>query len=210
MSLGLIPAPAKPHTLVRIVSPERSFDAPLRAGLVSGTPMARASLPVRLPLLLAILLAASFAWAVPHRGGSHLRDQIEALEEQWRQAALAEDTEKMDRLLADDFLGITASGQVVTKMQQLDRMRTRQVTLSRLDVSDMKIKLIGQHVAIVTSLAEVEGSNDQRPLHGSYRYTRVYRRSPNGTWKITSFEATHIPHHLAQQQGEPDQQEPAH
>lgn len=135
--------------------------------------------------------------AVPHRGGRDARAQIESLEEQWRQAALADDSEKMDRLLSDDFLGITANGQVVTKAQQLDRMRTHAFTITRLDVSDMKIKLIGQHVAIVTSLAQIEGSSDGRPLHGSFRYTRVYQRLPNATWKITSFEATHIHEHLA-------------
>ena len=170
--------------------------------------MARASLPVRLLLLLASLLLVSSALAVPHRG-DRMRDQIEALEQQWRQAALANDTEKMDHLLADDFLGITASGQVVTKLQQIDRMRAHQVTISRLDVSDTRIKLLSHHAAIVTSLAEVEGSNEGRPIHGSFRYTRVYRRLPNGTWRITSFEATRIPAHLAQAQDEPDQQQQA-
>lgn len=163
--------------------------------------MAPATLRVRLSLLLAISLLATSASAVPHRGNRSMRDQIESLEEQWRQAALNEDTEKMEHLLADDFLGITASGQVVTKLQQIDRMRSHQFVISKLEVSDMKIKLVSQHAAIVTSLAQVEGSSDGRPLHGSFRYTRVYRRMPNGTWKITSFEATHIPRRLAQSAG---------
>lgn len=161
--------------------------------------MARATLLVRLPLLLACALVAAPLHAVPHRGGRDARAQIEALEEQWRQAALADDTDRMAVLLSDDFLGITASGQVVTKMQQLDRMRTHAFSIARLDVMEMKIKLIGQHVAIVTSLAQIEGSSEGHPLHGSFRYTRVYQRLPNGTWKITSFEATHIPKHLTPQ-----------
>jgi ketosteroid isomerase-like protein len=123
-----------------------------------------------------------------------MRNQIEALEAQWRQAAMSEDTAAMDRLLSDDYLGITAQGQVVTKQQQLDRMKARTFVINKLDISDQKIKLIGHHAAIVTSLAEVEGSNDDHPLHGSFRYTRVYQRLPNGTWKVTSFEATHVPH----------------
>jgi hypothetical protein len=58
----------------------------------------------------------------------------------------------------------------------------------------MKIKLIGQRAAIVTSLARVEGTNDGRPLHGNFRYTRVYQRLPGTTtWRITSFEATRVP-----------------
>jgi len=136
--------------------------------------------------------------AGPHRNSRTMRDQIEALETQWKKAVLANDTETMDHLLSDDYLGITSNGQVVTKPQQLDRMRTRNFSINSLEVTDVKIKLISQHAAIVTSLAQVDGTNDGRPLHGSFRYTRVYQRIPNDGWKITSFEATRVPKHLAQ------------
>jgi ketosteroid isomerase-like protein len=151
--------------------------------------------------LLLGLIAAFIAvpsHAGPHHGARTMRDQIEALETQWKKAALANDIEAMDHLLADDYLGITANGQVVTKPQQLDRMRTRNFAINSLQVSEVKIKLISQHAAIVTSLAQVEGTNDGRPLHGSFRYTRVYQRIPNDGWKITSFEATHVPSHITQ------------
>ena len=149
-------------------------------------------------LALAVALITVPLHAGPHRGARTMRDQIEALETQWKNAALANDIDAMDRLLSDDYLGITANGQVVTKPQQLDRMRTRTFSIRQLDVSDVKIKLISQHAAIVTSLAQVDGTNDGRPLHGSFRYTRVYQRIPNDGWKITSFEATRVPNHVTQ------------
>ena len=151
-----------------------------------------------LVLGLAFGLAAVPLYAGPHRGARTMRDQIEALETQWKKAILANDTETMDHLLSEDYLGITASGQVVTKPQQLDRMRSHNISITSLDVSDVKIKLISQHAAIVTSLAQVEGSNEGRSLHGSFRYTRVYQRIPNDGWKITSFEATRVPTRLTQ------------
>jgi ketosteroid isomerase-like protein len=149
-------------------------------------------------LSLTIALIAAPFYAGPHRGSRTMRDQIEALESQWKRAILANDTDTMDHLLSEDYLGITASGQVVTKPQQLDRMRNRNVSVTSLDVSDVKIKLISQHAAIVTSLAQVEGTNEGRPLHGSFRYTRVYQRVPNDGWKITSFEATRVPNRVTQ------------
>jgi ketosteroid isomerase-like protein len=149
---------------------------------------------------VACALAAAPLHAVPHRGGRTQRDQIEALEAQWKNAVLANDTEALDHLLSDDYLGITASGQVVTKPQQLDRMRAHDLQITSLTVSDVKIKLISQHAAIVTSLAQVEGTSEGRPLHGSFRYTRVYQRVPNDGWRITSFEATRVPRHLADAQ----------
>ena len=158
----------------------------------------------------AVLLGLAFGLAVtplhagPHRGARTMRDQIEALETQWKKSVLANDIDAMDHLLSDDYLGITANGQVVTKPQQLDRMRTRNFAINSLDVSDVKIKLISQHAAIVTSLAQVEGTNDGHPLHGSFRYTRVYQRIPGtSTWKITSFEATHVPGRITQADASP-------
>ncbi len=155
------------------------------------------SLPTRmLAILSAFLLAGVFPYALAqhprHHDREHKRDersQIIALEKEWQKAALADDIPAMDNLLSDDYLGINASGEVLTKTQQLDHMRDGKFMLTKLDVSDTRIKLVGK-IAIVTCLAQVEGQSDGEPLHGAYRYTRVYQRLPNGNWKVTSFEVT--------------------
>jgi ketosteroid isomerase-like protein len=46
--------------------------------------------------------------------------------------------------------------------------------------------------AVVTSLAEVQGTNAEGDFTGSFRYTRVYVRDVRGEWKIVSFEASRI------------------
>jgi ketosteroid isomerase-like protein len=126
------------------------------------------------------------------------REQIVELEAQFRHAQLTGDIQAMDKLLSEDYLGIGVNGQVSTKPQQLDRMRSGELVLTRLETSELKIKLIGQ-IAIVTSLAEVDGTLAGAPLHGKVRYTRIYQRLQSGVWKITNFEATRIP-----QRGEHD------
>jgi len=146
--------------------------------------------------MLAIL--AVMALALPTRAdGPHpkrhdqYKHQVEQLEEAWRTAEMNGDVDAMDKLLSDDYVGITMSGQVVTKTQQLDRMRRRATVLTKIDFQDVKVKLIGS-TAIVTSLAEVEGTNEGEPMHGKFRSTRVYTRLPTGVWKITNFEATRV------------------
>lgn len=141
-------------------------------------------------LLLTTLCASASAWAQRERKRVE-RAEIAQLEQKWRQAQLSEDISAMDRLLADEFLGITAGGQVVTKAQQLDRMRTHHLVLTELDISDTKMKISG-NLAVVTSLAHLEGTSDSKPLHGDFRYTRVYHRIGRGDWKITNFEATRV------------------
>jgi ketosteroid isomerase-like protein len=154
----------------------------------------------RLPkFVAAILAAAALAAPLPvvsqqgqRRAHKHVeRAQIEALEQQWRQVVLAADTPGMDKLLSEDFIGIEANGEVVTKNQLLDHIRNRQFVIVKLETSDVKIKLTGQ-IATVTSLAQVTGVVDGEHLQGAYRYTRIYQHLASGAWKVTNFQATRV------------------
>jgi ketosteroid isomerase-like protein len=146
---------------------------------------------VLLTCFVALISSQQAQAAQKHEKKHDVKKEVEALEEQWRKAQLAGDLTTMDRMLADDFIGISMSGQVNTKAQQLERVRTRKLMVSKIDLSDMKVKLVGS-VAIVTSQADVEGTSEGASVKGMYRYTRVYQRRPSGEWKITSFEATRI------------------
>src|ERR1700749_1338353 len=160
--------------------------------------------PIRRSLVgSAVLIAAVVVgWAASTARALHMQPlhekkhdakrQVEALEEQWRQAQLSGDVAIMDKLLSDDYIGISMTGKIVTKMQQLDRMRSHKFATTKLELGEMQVKLVGS-IAIVTSRAEVEGTNEGMPVQGTFRYTRVYQRLPSGAWKITSFEATRIP-----------------
>ena len=173
-------------------SDTKNFDVGSISGLTSGTPMLR-RLPMR---MFVVVMAALLVAAVPLASAQHRehkgaeRAQIVALEREWQKATLADDISTMDKLLSEDYLGIMANGEVFTKTQQLDRMRDGKFALTKLDISETKIKLIG-NIAIVTSLAQVEGAlGDNEPLHGAYRYTRVYQRLSGNVWKVTNFEVT--------------------
>src|ERR1700733_12475856 len=108
----------------------KNFDVASISGLTSGTPMLR-----RLPMRMFVLVMAALVVAtLPHasaqdsRRREHKRAeraQIVALEHEWLKAALSDDVSAMDKLLSDDYLGITGNGAVLTKSQQLDRMRDR-------------------------------------------------------------------------------------
>jgi ketosteroid isomerase-like protein len=147
-------------------------------------------------LLLAIaVLGVTAAARAQHVHKEHKRDakrEIEAVEQQWRTAQLAGDVTAMDKLLAEDYLGISNNGQLNNKTQQLERLQKHMLVLTKIDSSDVKIKLLGR-VGIVTTLSRIEGTNDGQPLEGLFRYTRIYKRYPDGSWKITNFEVTRVP-----------------
>jgi ketosteroid isomerase-like protein len=141
-------------------------------------------------LVLASAIACSIAFASPRE--PHKKDakhQVEALEEQWRQAQISGDTAFMEKILADDYLGITMSGQILTKEQQIERTRSRDLVMKDMTLDDVKVKLVGA-AAIVTCTARVVGTSDGLSMTGTYRYTRIYQHLANGSWRITNFEAT--------------------
>lgn len=127
-------------------------------------------------------------------GRGHKREErqtIEQLERALQKAQLDGDTTTLEHLLSDDYLGISPNGELSTKAQQIDHMRARQLVITKYNVDDMKIKLAGA-TAIVTSEVELEGTIDGSPLHGRYRYMRVYQRVAPDDWRVTSFEATRV------------------
>lgn len=144
-------------------------------------------------LLLALVASGPVAFASHHGENKHdYKHEIEKLEETWRTAQVAGDISTLDRLMSEDYVGISMSGHVNTKSQQLSRVRDRSFVITRIDLGETKIKLLGQ-VAIVTVKASVEGTSDGVSMNGKYRYTRVYQHIPSGGWKVTNFEATRIP-----------------
>jgi ketosteroid isomerase-like protein len=146
---------------------------------------------VSLLFVLALcMVMAQPAFGLPKRDNHAIHKQIEALEEQWRQAIISNNVTEMDHLLADDYIGISATGTVETKAQALAQRKAGTVVIKALDLNDLKVRVYGD-TAVVTSKADLEGTNGQSDISGNYRYTRVYNRRL-GEWKIVSFEASRI------------------
>jgi ketosteroid isomerase-like protein len=149
-------------------------------------------------LLLATMLALAVnAGAVPGQTGMpraqkhESRHEIDQLEETWRGAVLKSNIQVMSGLLADDYMAITASGTLQTKEQALDSLRAGRMHFTSLEISDRKVRFYGA-TALVTSVADIQGSTSEGEISGSYRYTRVYVRNAAGAWKIVSFEVSKI------------------
>jgi ketosteroid isomerase-like protein len=146
-------------------------------------------------LLLVACLAGipipGYAMAVPllHRD-DRLHREIESLEAQWRTAVLQNDVATVNRLLADDYLGINPNGTLETKADALALRRAGTTKISSIDPINMKVRVYGD-TAVVTSQVQLEGHDGDRDISGRYHYTRVYSHR-SGEWKVVSFEASRI------------------
>jgi ketosteroid isomerase-like protein len=145
-------------------------------------------------LLVLLSLTAGVAQTKPGmpRAERHeSKHEIDQLEQSWRDAILHHNVQAMEALLADDYIAITANGILQSKEQTLANLKNGALHLNAIEFSDRKVRFYGQ-TALVTSRAEVSGTNAEGEVSGSYRYTRVYVRDASGAWKIVSFEASRI------------------
>jgi len=153
--------------------------------------------PYVLMLLLALgvcapmIFAAQQPGAMPKGERHESRREIDQLEEAWRNAVLKADIAALTSLLADDYMAITPNGTLQTKEQALANMRSGATHIASLEFSDRRVRFYGT-TALVTSQADVKGTNATGDFSGTYRYTRVYVRNAQGIWKIVSFEASRV------------------
>jgi ketosteroid isomerase-like protein len=167
------------------------------AGTPLKLPMPKLTWITVAPVLIAVLALPAVGAAklqqpgLPRAQKHESRHEIDQLEDNWRDAILKANTAQMAVLLADDYLAITPSGTLQTKDQTLSNLRDGHMRLTALEMSDRKVRFYGT-TALVTSVADVTGTTGDGDLTGSYRYTRVYVRNPQGAWKIVSFEASKI------------------
>jgi ketosteroid isomerase-like protein len=164
------------------------------------TIMAQARIPVSVrlgsvaALVMVFVLAGSAAQqspGMPRAQRHESRHEIDQLEQVWRDAIIQRNAPALDGLLADDYIAITPNGTLQSKDQTLANLRSGATHLNSIELSDRKVRFYGQ-TALVTSRAEVSGTNAGETFSGSYRYTRVYVRDEQGKWKIVSFEASRI------------------
>jgi ketosteroid isomerase-like protein len=143
---------------------------------------------------MAFVLAVSLAQpssGMPRAQRHENRHEIDQLEQVWRNAIMTRNASALDDLLADDYIAITPNGTLQSKDQTLANLRAGSLHFNSIEISDRKVRFYGQ-TALVTSRAEVNGSNPDGDCSGSYRYTRVYIRDEQGKWRIVSFEASRI------------------
>jgi ketosteroid isomerase-like protein len=153
--------------------------------------------PIVVMFLLAFGVCTPMVFAAPQpgtmpKGQRHeSRREIDQLEEAWRNAVLKADIPAMNSLLADDYMAITPNGTLQTKEQALANLRSGVTRIASLEVSDRRVRFYGT-TALVTSQADVSGTNAMGDFSGTYRYTRVYVRNAQEKWKIVSFEANRV------------------
>jgi uncharacterized protein (TIGR02246 family) len=116
--------------------------------------------------------------------------EISTLLDKYNGALLKKDPDALDKIWADDLSFVNLRGQLLTKEDRIDNIKTGATTLKSADVSEKNIRMYG-NTAVATLVVKIEGQYSSREGNGSYRVTTVWAK-PKGTWQMVAVQMTPI------------------
>lgn len=143
-----------------------------------------------MPLALLLFFATAVAEDVPAA--------IARLEHQWAAAFLAHDVKAIDRIVADDFVGVDGRAMVSDKKSELEEAKapapgTPPPDFELLDdqISDITVRVYGT-TAVANAISNEKARFKGKEIAPRYRRTTVWVKR-DGRWQCVSFHASRIP-----------------
>jgi ketosteroid isomerase-like protein len=143
------------------------------------------------PMVTAYLLLATTALLGQSKREKNSVEQVLIqIEHEWSQADIEKDATALNRILAEDWIGIDFEGTVLTKAQALRGIRSDSASLESTVLRDMKVRVYG-NTAIVTGTDTEKGEYHGQDSSGKYLWTDVFVRR-NGRWQAVSSQSTKL------------------
>jgi ketosteroid isomerase-like protein len=116
----------------------------------------------------------------------------ERAEDQFFAALVAADVDRLEQLLAEDFLIVDVmSGGVVDRTAFVAALRDRLLEFGRVDLIERQTRRYGD-TAIIVGRTQMSGSFDAASFTATSRYTHVLLRKRDGRWRLASAQGTRI------------------
>src|SRR2546430_13484522 len=137
---------------------------------------------------LPLALAQTPAPADPKTAEQEVRQMIE----QYRTALTKKDIAALERIWADDYTFINASGAVVTKAERLANLKSGATSLDTIITDpDMKIRVYGGDVAVAINRVTLKGQYSGKATSGQFQSSIVFAKTPTG-WQMACNQITPI------------------
>ena len=112
--------------------------------------------------------------------------------EQYRTALMKGDTAALERIWADDYTFINASGAVLTKAERLANQKSGATKLGTIEMQpDMKIRVYGGDVAIAINRVTLKGQYSGKATSGQFQSSIVFANMPTG-WQLICNQITPV------------------
>ena len=138
-----------------------------------------------------ILLMAAIALLVSAQNDKNSVTQtLLQIEHDWSEADTHKDAAALNRILADDWMGIDFEGTLLTKPQALAGIDSGSGSLESTVLGDMKVRIYGT-TAIVTVTDTEKSEYHGKDSSGKYLWTDVFVLR-DGRWQAVSSQSTRV------------------
>ena len=148
-------------------------------------------LSMRQTFVIAVLVFTAAASIALGQKQSARRDSKKSVEQAIRQvdheriqAQIEADAVALDRIYADDFIGIGPSGTVRTKAQVISDFTSGDLKFQSITTDDVRVRLYG-NTAVETGRSTMIGQDRGKAVPRNNRFTRVWIKKV-GRWRLVS------------------------
>src|SRR5882724_13290353 len=137
------------------------------------------------------LLSFAFGQSATQRELQNTKSEQEVRKaiDKYRTALLQRDIPALEKIWADDYVFVNASGEVLTKAQRLANAKSGGTTLDSIKEEESIMVRVYQNSAVATSRVTIKGQYGGQPTSGQYRSTHVWVKGPAG-WQLVSNQLT--------------------
>ncbi|WP_143731422.1 nuclear transport factor 2 family protein [Microbulbifer sp. GL-2] len=114
-----------------------------------------------------------------------LEEEIVEAEERLRLAMISSDLPILDQLLSENLIFTNHLGQRLSKSMDLVAHESGNLALSSIELSDQKILVSGDSLAVVSVKAKVDGIYSGESAGGCFAFTRVWSKV-SGSWQVVA------------------------
>ena len=146
---------------------------------------------MRQTLVIAVLVFTAAASVALGQKQSARRDSKRSVEQAIRQvdheriqAQLEADAVALDRIYADDFIGIGPSGTVRTKAQVISDFTSGDLKFQSITTDDVQVRVYG-NTAVETGRSIMNGQDKGQTVPRDTRFTRVWVKQ-QGRWRLVA------------------------
>ena len=143
---------------------------------------------MRTLIIAALALATSIAQGQTQSGSqddrSNVEQAIRQLDKERIQAQISADAAALDRIYADDFIGVGPSGTVRNKSQVIADFTSGNLKFQSITTDEVQVRVY-ENTAVETGLSTMVGQDKGKVVPRDTRFTRVWIRQ-QGRWRLVA------------------------
>ena len=141
-------------------------------------------------LVIAVVMLAATSIALGQKQSAkrdhrrNVEQAIRQLDNERIQAQIGADAAALDRIYADDFIGVGPSGTVRTKTQVITDFTSGDLKFQSITTDEVQVRVY-ENTAVETGLSTMVGQDKGKAVPRDTRFTRVWVKQ-QGRWRLVA------------------------